>query len=131
MNAEDLTSDEGIGLIEIVVSMFMLALLAVAFLPFLITSTTLVGTSANVTSAAELADARMTAARSASATCAGLAIANSEIDAGNGRILRTSSVRGTCAAPFPSAVDFTVTVTDLSTGKALATVATKIAVKAP
>jgi type II secretory pathway pseudopilin PulG len=69
----DITDDEGLGMIEIVVSMLMLALLAVAFLPVLITG--LKSTAANAVSATatQLANQAIESVRDGSyANCAAL-----------------------------------------------------------
>lgn len=121
--------DEGISLIEIVISMFMLALVAVAFLPLLANSVSLSSSSANLTSAAELADARMTLGRSNAASCSTIrGLPQTETDTGDGRILRTTSSAGACPTTFPGVVSFTATVTDLTSAKILTTAKTVIAV---
>ena len=49
-------NDDGIGLIEIVVSMFLLALVAMAFLPFLIRSFTVTRANTTLATATQLLD---------------------------------------------------------------------------
>ena len=65
-------NDDGIGLIEIVVSMFLLALVAMAFLPFLIRSFTLTRANTTLASATQLLDSQFAELRANDATCAAL-----------------------------------------------------------
>ena len=72
MHADD-TDDAGLGLIEVVVSMFMLALLAVAFLPVLISGVQSTARNAVVATATQLANQSIETARGGTyATCAAL-----------------------------------------------------------
>jgi type II secretory pathway pseudopilin PulG len=69
----DITDDEGLGLIEIVVSMFMIALLAVAFLPALITGLKTTASNAVAATATQLANQAIESARADSyANCTAL-----------------------------------------------------------
>lgn len=75
MNNTALTDDEGFGLVEAVVSMLILAALAIAFLPLLITGLKQSTTNSTRAFATQLVSDRMSVAqtRAASAsTCAGL-----------------------------------------------------------
>lgn len=62
--------DTGFGLIEIVISMFLLGLLAIAFLPLLITSMRTTVTNSSIATATQLVNQQMDLARSAGNTCA-------------------------------------------------------------
>ena len=55
--------DEGLSLIEIVVAMFILALLSVAFLPLLVQGVRQSAQTATIATATQLANARMDAER--------------------------------------------------------------------
>lgn len=69
----DITDDEGLGMIEIVVSMFMIALLAVAFLPVLITGIKATASNAVAATATQLANQAIESARTGSyANCTAL-----------------------------------------------------------
>ena len=69
----DPIEDDGLGMVEIVVSMFMLALLAIAFLPVLITGVQSTARNAVQATATQLARQSVESARSGSyATCAAL-----------------------------------------------------------
>ncbi len=89
------TNDEGLGMIEIVISMFMLALLAVAFLPVLITGIKSTASNAVTAGATQLANQAIESARSSSfnscAALAGLASSTLEPDGRGGelQVIRT------------------------------------------
>ncbi len=71
MNASSPHEDEqGLGLIEIVVSMFLVALLAIAFLPLLIQSLRSTTTNTSVATANQLVSQQLEALRSVSTNCA-------------------------------------------------------------
>lgn len=63
--------EEGIGLIEIVVSMFLLALVAIAMLPLLIQSLTSTRENVSLATATQLVSSRLDGART-NTTCAAL-----------------------------------------------------------
>lgn len=62
--------EQGIGLIEIVVSMFLIALLAIAFLPLLITSLKSTTTNTSVATANQLVSQQLELVRTVAANCA-------------------------------------------------------------
>lgn len=66
-------ADEGFGLIEIVVSMFMLALLAIAFAPLLIQSLQVSAENSTVATATQLVNDRMRIAQANGPTCSAVA----------------------------------------------------------
>jgi len=75
MNTTALTDDEGFGLVEAVVSMLILAALAIAFLPLLITGLKQSTINSTRAFATQLVSERMSVAQAksaSSATCAGL-----------------------------------------------------------
>lgn len=107
--------DEGFGIVEVLVSMLLLGLLAVAFLPLLIGSmrTTVVNsTTATVT---QLVNQQMELARGAAATCAEITAFGNEvltavIDS-RGVSYQPERTVGTCSAvtgDYPATVSVTV-----------------------
>jgi Tfp pilus assembly protein PilV len=73
MRNEEHQNDAGFGMIEIVVSMFMLALLAIAFLPVLLTGVRSTASNAVTATATQLANQSLEATRASTfATCAAL-----------------------------------------------------------
>lgn len=64
--------DKGFGLVEIVISMFLLALLAVAFLPLLVDSLRVTVRNATAATATQLVSEQLDAASLIPRTCAGL-----------------------------------------------------------
>jgi Tfp pilus assembly protein PilV len=72
-NITGMSMDEsGISLVEIVVSMFLLALLAISFLPLIIQSLTLTSTNTTRATATQLVSADLESARLQTPTCASL-----------------------------------------------------------
>jgi len=96
----DSTHDEGLGMIEIVVSMFMLALLAVAFLPVLITGLKSTASNAVAATATQLANQAIESARDGSyADCAALNALGQSVYKSDGRGGQLQVVRVvTCVA---------------------------------
>lgn len=127
-------SDTGLGLLEVVVAMALLTLLAIAALPLVAAALSQASRNATVTSATELVEQQLSAARSYS-TCAALdGYANPAItpappvDAGRG--VQLQPVRSvTCPSSYPGTAVFTASVT--GGGKTLATATTRIFVSAP
>jgi len=63
-------SQRGFGVIEIVISMFLLGLLAIAFLPLLVNSMKSTVTNSSIATATQLVNQQMDRARGAGDTCA-------------------------------------------------------------
>src|SRR3954447_4543162 len=121
------SDDAGIGMIEIVVAMFMLALLALSFAPLLAGTLRLSAANSDRTTAAELVERQLSEARSQTATCAGLtAYATSPAPAARtGRNLVLSSTRSvTCPSTYPGTARVTVRVS--ASGAVLATASTLV-----
>lgn len=124
------TSEAGFGLVEIIVSMLLLAIIAAAFLPVL--ATTLVQSAKNVTvtSATQIVNDQLERAQNASPTCAALTAFKNEtvlavVDSRSVQ-LQASRTLGACPAAYPGTVLFTATVTRLDTGAVVATAKTYI-----
>jgi type II secretory pathway pseudopilin PulG len=97
---ERLRSDSGFGLIEIVISMFMLAALAVAFVPVLIQGLRQSAANTTLATATQLVNERMQLAQSAGTTCSvvsGLGITEDFTDP-RGVVIRVTTTVGTCPA---------------------------------
>jgi len=95
---ERLRSDSGFGLIEIVISMFMLAALAIAFVPVLIQGLKQSASNTTLATATQLINERMQLAHSAGTTCsvvAGLGITEDFTDP-RGVVIRVTTTVGTC-----------------------------------
>lgn len=123
-------SEDGLGLIEIVVSMFLLALTALALLPLLIQGVQASAKNSTTASATQLVSQQVEQARQAATTCQslrtfGLAAVASVTDP-RGVVLQPVRTVGTCPASYPGTVTFTASVT--SDGDTLATATTRILV---
>jgi len=143
--------DAGFGLIEIVVSMFLLAIIAIAFIPVLIQSLRTTARNAVIAAATQVVSSNIEDARSRGPLCSNVAdfandpsLDSMTIPAGHGVSLRVfRSPRDepehrddtmTCPSDpgaYPTAISFTVTVTSTTdTNTVLAKATTLIFVKA-
>ena len=110
----DSTNDEGFGLVEIVVAMFLLALLALSFLPLLIQGLEASATNATRATATQMVQARIELARSKPPVCSSLAtdlngIATSVADSRGVQFVTTTTL-GACPTALPATVPLTVSV---------------------
>lgn len=106
-------ADSGIGIVEVVIAMFLLALLAAASLPLFVSALQLSNTGSTVTTATQLVDEQLTQARAQASTCGALttfaATAVPSTTDGAGRTL-VSSRTVSCPASYPGTARVTVTV---------------------
>jgi type II secretory pathway pseudopilin PulG len=113
--------ETGIGLIEVVVAMFLLALLALSFVPVLIQGMRTTASNAVMATATQLVSSTIGDARASGPLCSGVAAfandpnaASATTSAGHGVTLETSRSSVTCptgASDYPTTVSFSVTVT--------------------
>lgn len=116
--SRELRDDEaGLGLIEIVVSMFLIGLLAIAFLPLVIQGLLLTSSNVTLATATQLVNAQIDLARAQVATsesCASLtAFAALPIGAvvdERGTSMQPA-ITASCPTVYPGTADVTVTVT--------------------
>lgn len=119
------TSDAGLGLMEIVVSMFMLAILAIAFLPLLVEGLKASAQNSTLATATQLVSESMQLAQAAGPVCANVAARGgvTTLTDSRGVVLEVTTVTGICAAntttlPVSTAVvrlDTNETITSAST----------------
>lgn len=125
--------EAGFGLIEIVVSMFLLGILAVAFLPLIVQSMQVSVVNADIATATQLVSDKIEEARAQGTVCSALpssATTTSSIDS----TLIVQRVRGACPvapAGYPGVVSFRVSVVQEGSTAALAEASTLIFVSAP
>jgi type II secretory pathway pseudopilin PulG len=132
----DPASDEGFGLVEIVVSMFILALLAVSFLPILIQGLKTSAANATIVTASQLSAEQLEYARIQSVTCDSVFHMNDSptSTATDPRGVELVVTRSVAACPvstfaYPTTVAFTVVVTRSDTGEVVASAKSLIYVK--
>ncbi|MES2169259.1 MAG: hypothetical protein V4479_00845 [Actinomycetota bacterium] len=138
-NAESIATDDeaGLGLIEIVVAMFVLAALSLCLLPLLINGTQQSAKTAAIASASQLVNNQIVAARDAADTCTAVA-ATPKVPVGAASVYRgvplvLTTTAGSCPTPAPTGtapgtITYTVTVTRSDTNAVLATAITRILV---
>jgi len=124
------TSEDGFGLVEIVVSMLLLAVIAAAFLPVL--ATTIVQSAKNVTltTATQMVNDQLERGRNVAPTCSALTSFKNEtiLDIVDSRSvpLKTTRTLGTCPSTYPGTVALTATVTRTDTNKVVSVAKTLI-----
>ncbi|KQV07149.1 prepilin-type N-terminal cleavage/methylation domain-containing protein [Leifsonia sp. Root112D2] len=129
--------EQGFGLIEIIVSMFLLALLAVAFLPVLIQSMKVTATNVTIAAATQLVSQDIEDARTKGSVCANLEAYVAEtippvID-GRGvsiQVHRQPVVCPSAAAGYPTSVRLSVYATRTGDATQLAGATTLVSVSA-
>jgi type II secretory pathway pseudopilin PulG len=128
--AERFRSDSGFGLIEIVISMFMLAALAIAFVPVLIQGLRQSASNTTLATATQLVNERMQLVQGAGTTCsvvAGLGITEDFTDP-RGVVIRVTTTVGTCPTGSGT-VAVTATAVRLDTSATIATAKTLVFVQ--
>jgi len=133
---EAASHDAGIGLIEIVVSMFILALIALSFAPLLANTLLLSATSASTTSATDLVQKQIDQARvigdltGGGGNCAALqSMPTAAVDGGRGKML-TATTAVTCPSAYPGTARVSVSVRESGSATTLAAATTLVYVKA-
>jgi len=126
----------GFGLVEIVVSMFILGLLAVSFLPILIQGLKTSAANATIVTASQLSAEQLEYARVQSVTCDSVFHMNDSptstaTDPRGVELVVTRSVAPCPVSTFayPTTVAFTVVVTRVDTGDVVASAKSLIYVK--
>ena len=134
----DQSLETGFGLIEIVVSMFLLGLLAIAFLPLLVTSMKATVGNSTIATATQLVDQQMEQARAAGDTCADLTAFGSStlavIDDSRGVRYQPSRTVAACpSAPtqYPRTVSVSVSVSKVGYMEPPVSATTLIYLRAP
>lgn len=126
-------ADEGIGLIEVVVAMFLLAIIALSLLPILISGLRMAVTNTTIAAATQLANDRIRVALAASPNCANVTAAvNGSFDTTDKRgvpLQAQTTVVGVCPAPGTAAtLNVSTVVTRTDTGDELASASTLVLV---
>jgi len=128
------TEESGFGMIEIVISMFLLALLAIAFLPLLVQGVQQSSSNATLATATQLVNDEMELARSRT-TCTSLTTTSYTVTDPRGVTLQVArTVGGSCPATtvapaalvYPRTIPVTVTVSRSDTGAAVSSAKTLI-----
>ena len=120
------SSEDGFGLIEIVISMFLLALLAMAFLPVLAQGLKQSAANATLATATQLVQQSIEGARSQT-TCSAILAESSSVPDARGISVTIARTVGACPLiGYPTTVPVTVTVTQNDTGAVLSTAKTLV-----
>jgi len=127
---ERLRSESGFGLIEITISMFMLAILAVLFLPLLIQGLKQSATNTTMATATQLVNERMRLAQAASPVCSNVSALSgtANVTDPRGIVIRVTTTVGTCPAG-KGTVSIAVSAIRTDTSASLATASSLVLVK--
>ena len=136
--AETSPGERGFGLIEIVISIFLLGLLAVAFLPLLITALQTNVRNANLATATQLVSQQMDQARTAGSTCSALTAFGAStplpVSDARGTVYRPARAVANCptnAPSYPTTVVVTVSVSMDGSSVPPVTATTQVYLRAP
>ncbi len=119
----------GFGIIEIVVSMFLISLLAIAFLPMLVTALRVSASNTTLASATQIVASEMANIRAQGTACTSLqnyAASSLTVFDRESRELRPEFDLVECPTSYPAMLPVRVFVTDNSSGNVLAEATTKI-----
>jgi type II secretory pathway pseudopilin PulG len=111
------SGDDGFGMVEVIVSLFLLGLMAIVILPVMISTLRLSSSNISLTTATQLVSEQMDVARGLSPTCAALQTWAAEqngllVTDPRGVVLEIHrQVPATCPTAYPSAFAFTAWVT--------------------
>jgi type II secretory pathway pseudopilin PulG len=127
--AERLRSDSGFGLIEITVSMFMLAILAVLFLPLLVQGLKQSANNTTMATATQLVNDKMRLAQGASPICSDVSALGGTADFTDPRgvVIRVTTTVGACPVG-KGTVSISVAAVRTDTSLTLATAASIVLV---
>jgi type II secretory pathway pseudopilin PulG len=125
--------ESGLGLIEIVVAMLILALLAVSFLPILIQGVKTGALNATRATAGQIAQQQIENAKALDPDCSTItALAAqpvSPVTDPRNVLLTITKAAGACPATYPGTMSYTVTVTNGSTLQTIITTKTLLYVE--
>ena len=121
------TNSAGFGIVEVIVSMFLLSLMAMAFLPVLVQSLQLARVNASIATATQLLSADLDRARQSDPSCVSVP-AESFDDESGFTVTRAWAGSEGCGAGVPTTLSYTSKVTVTGTDKVLAEAVTLILV---
>lgn len=135
--ADPAESEAGFGLVEIVVSMFLIGIVAISFLPLLIQTMRVSAENVTFSAATQLVNEQLESARNQVGDCADLAayLATAQTPIVDSRGIELTATRAAggpsggsaiCTDVDPSAATFTVTVTRSDTSAVVAKATTQI-----
>ena len=125
--------DDGIGLIEIIISMFLLALLATAFLPILVQGLTTSVRTTTIATASQLAGEQLDKLRELGTTCSQVSVFDDNVQAATtderGTVYQPNRQVSACPTTYPGVVSVRVWVTRTGVTQPLADATTLFYVK--
>lgn len=126
----DRNGDRGLGLIEILVAMLMLAILSLATLPVLINGIQQSAANTTLATATQLANRQMELAVLQGPTCSAITTYAStpvaSVTDARGVVLQIALTAGSCPSIFPGTRTITVAITSSATGATLIQATTSV-----
>ena len=127
------SDDAGIGLVEIIISMFLLALLATAFLPILVQGLTTSVRTTTIATASQLAGEQLDKLRELGTTCSEVSVFDDVVQAATtderGTVYQPNRQVSACPLLYPGVVSVRVWVTRSGVSQPLAEATTLFYVK--
>lgn len=123
-------SDLGFSLVEIMVAMMLLALLAVAILPTLVTGLRNASMNATLATSTGLVNQQLEDARSRT-SCGALVAPTYSVTDTRGAVLTVSRTVGSCLGGYPRAISVAVSVARATTGVVVSSASTLVYVEGP
>ena len=123
-SAEPVKGMAGFGIVEVIVSMFLLSIMAMAFLPVLVQSLQVSKVNASIATATQLLSADLDRARASGPVCGFNHLATPPED----DAFTVAGSWGTCTVDRPSTLSYKSTVKDAATNEVLAEAVTLILV---
>ena len=127
----------GFGLVEVIVSMALLMVIALAMLPVFINTLYLSDESVSITTASQLVSEQMDSVRAIPQTCAAMhdfedqVLGRIDEDPRGLRLVIKIDVPDTCPVSYPSAFRLTVSVEKESGGDTIASAETNVVIMGP
>ncbi|MET4638619.1 type II secretion system protein [Mycetocola sp. 2940] len=131
---ESPSRESGFGIIEVVIAMFLLGLIAIAFLPLLQTSLRLASKNVTSATATQLVNAQMDKARSLKPSCAAIqelasGTLGNLVEDPRGTVLEIHMESVICPPTYPGTVIFTTSVTVQGSNDVLSQATTRVFVE--
>ncbi|WP_165063391.1 type II secretion system protein [Marisediminicola senii] len=125
-------NDEGFGLVEVLVSMVILSLLAIAFVPILVQGISQSAQNAAIATSTQIVNGQLTLAGSQTPSCTAVrALASTATTTDSrGVPLKRTTTTGSCPSVYPGTVSVKVIVVRTDTGRTVASADTLIFVSA-
>jgi prepilin-type N-terminal cleavage/methylation domain-containing protein len=133
--ARSINDEDGFTLIEVMISLFLLALIAAALLPVLVQGLKIAASNATLATATQLANEQIESMRAQKLCSSVVAASTTVVDPRNVSLKVDRTIGASCPAGpttgYPAAIPVAVSVTRVDTGQSLVSVNTIVFVTGP